>query len=340
MNGLANAILTLLLSWLRIIINRFWSLLNSESGTSFYQFLSQHWLKVLLVLLVGGFLLDRLIYFIRWQPFRVWFRRRRSADRKSAQNAVPAEPDYFADARSRYVQPPAEPVWQESDTAFYKPQKAQQPAEPTAVYARPAVDRSAFMPPMEPVDPVFDDAPADWADGEPLTANPAQTRTHPPVSDRYMQDVQSGFARPVPPEQLYAAPVQENRPDEPQAYPQPELQSSGIPADAQPVHPGLDADVLRQNMGLGWEYPTEETYFDDYVDYDEAPGAPAFTPFTQKAAGNGDGGKKNRNPFMNLMRLVSDESRPSIKDLQSTVDVRTAFHEPVFPKQTFSEEDE
>ena len=196
------------------------------------------------------------------------------------------------------------------------------------------------MPPMEPVDPVFDDAPADWADEEPLTADPAQTRTHPPVSDRYMQDVQSGFARPVPPEQLYAAPVQENRPDEPQAYPQPELQSSGIPADAQPVHPGLDADMLRQNMGLGWEYPTEETYFDDYVDYDEAPGTPAFTPFTQKAAGSADSGKKNRNPFMNLMRLVSDESRPSIKDLQSTVDVRTAFHEPVFPRQNFSEEDE
>jgi hypothetical protein len=44
---------------------------------------------------------------------------------------------------------------------------------------------------------------------------------------------------------------------------------------------------------------------------------------------------------MNLMRLVGDEStRPSIKDLQSTVDVRTAFHEPVFPKQTFPEEDE
>jgi hypothetical protein len=196
------------------------------------------------------------------------------------------------------------------------------------------------MPPMEPVDPVFDEEQAVWAEGDALVADPAQTRTHPPVSDRYMQDVQSGFARPVPPEQLYAAPVQANRQPEPQAFWQP-LQQSSAPADAQPVHPGLDADVLRQNMGLGWEYPAEEAIFDDYNREEAAPGSPSFTPFTQKTSGSADNGKKSRNPFMNLMRLVGDEStRPSIKDLQSTVDVRTAFHEPVFPKHTFPEEDE
>lgn len=340
MNGLANAILTLLLSWLRIIINRFWSLFNSESGTSFYTFLANHWLSVLLVLLVGGFVLDRIIYLIRWRPFRVWLRRRGIGSRKAKEPDLPQEL-YEPAVPAGVTQPPEPlpmdeaPVWPASDTNIYHPQ--QQPAQ-TSVYARQPVDRARYMPPMDNVEPVFDDEETVWAEADQLVAAPQPTRAQPAVSDRYMQDVQAGFARPVSPEQLYPTHWQD-----PQESYVPDPQELYSP-DGQPIHPGLDTDALRRNMGLnnGEPYPQDYDRYAEpeaYHPVQEAPAAVAFTPFTQKA--DREMPKKSRNPFQSLMRLVGEDSaRPSIKDLQSTVDVRTAFHEPVFPKQNLSEEDE
>ncbi len=352
MNGLANAILTLLLSWLRVIINRFWSLVNSETGTSFYTFLSQHWLTILLVLLVGGFLVDRLIYLIRWQPFRVWFGRKwKSTDTQETYDPYPAQayqqqppvadPAYLQPAppaEPGYAQPApaAEPHWQPEATNLY-PSASPRPAE-TTVYAPPVVDRSAFMPPMDHVEPVFDEDTTSWADSDALVTAPSPTRTQPPVTDRYMQDVQAGFARPIPPEQLYAAPVQEAQQPLPQEPWQPDTYAA--PQEAQPVHPGLDTDVLRRNMGLSRndETPMDMQWYDDEPVYGDSVPMAGFTPFTQKA-GTEETQKKNRNPFLNLMRLVGDEAaKPSIKDLQSHVDVRTAFHDPVFPQQSYEEE--
>lgn len=349
MNGLANAILTLLLSWLRIIINRFWALMNSETGTSFFTFLSKHWLTILGILLIGGFLLDRIIYLIRWRPFRVWFGRRQKAEPQELVQSYPAyeAPAYpqpkagasYAQAEPAFSQPvpPEQPHWQPEATN-YTP-AAQQPQ--TAVYARPAVevDRSAFMPPIDHVEPVFDEDTTAWADADALVVESAQTRTHAPVSPRYMQDVQAGFARPIPPEQLYAPPVAEARPLPTQEVFQPDPQPYLQPAEAQPVHPGLDTDVLRRNMGLAHsDGQAVEDWFETDPVYEETPRVAGFTPFTQKSTDD-EAPKKNRNPFLNLMRLVGDEAaKPSIKDLQSNVDVRTAFHEPVFPQQSYEEE--
>lgn len=344
MNGLANAILTLLLGWLRVIINRFWSLLNSETGTSFYTFLSKNWLIVLIVLVGGGFLVDRIIYFIRWRPYRVWFGRKQKVP-KSEPEYTEAESPYQIEGYPQqmpaeepvYTRPvqQQEPRWQQPEATNLYPPAAPRQAE-TAVYARPVVDRSAFMPPMDHVDPVFDEDTTAWADADALVTDPTQTRTQPPVTDRYMQDVQSGFARPIPPEQLYAATAQpQPAPQEPWTA---ELYSA--PAEAQPVHPGLDTAVLRMNMGLahGDDQPRPAPVSDDEPDdYEDTSPVAGFTPFTHKTGEETQ--KKSRNPFLNLMRLVGDEAaKPSIKDLQNNVDVRTAFHEPVFPQQSYEEE--
>lgn len=344
MNGLANAILTLLLSWLRIIINRFWALISSESGTSFYTFLANHWLSVLLVLLVGGYLLDRIIYLIRWRPFRVWMRRRGIGKQAQQEPDVPMQRyEPAAPAGVLYPEEPVpqaqETVWPAEETNIYHPQPVQQPS-PTAVYPRRQVDRAAYMPPIDNVEPVFDEEETAWAQADQLVVDPQPTRSQPAVSDRYMQDVQAGFARPVAPEQLYPSFHHEEQ----NTY-TPDPQE--LPAqDGQPVHPGLDTAALRLNMGLAHSEAPEESYpaYEEYDEYAEpepaqTPYASGFTPFTQKAARETP--KKSRNPFLNLMRLVGEDSaKPSIHDLQSTVDVRTAFHEPVFPNQNHPEEDE
>ena len=72
MNGFANAILTLLLSWMRVLINDLWRLLSSEDAGILYRFLAANWKLVVLILCAGGFVIDRIVYLIRWRPYYVW----------------------------------------------------------------------------------------------------------------------------------------------------------------------------------------------------------------------------------------------------------------------------
>ena len=72
MNGFANAILTLLLSWMRVLVNDLWRLLSSEDAGLFYRFLAANWKVIVLILCAGGFVIDRIIYLIRWRPYYVW----------------------------------------------------------------------------------------------------------------------------------------------------------------------------------------------------------------------------------------------------------------------------
>lgn len=349
MNGLANAILTMLLSWLRIIVNRVWSIINSETGSRFFTFLAENWLMILLVLGVGGFFLDKIIYLIRWRPFSVRRRRREQQAmedayqdqqpwpvqqldnpymRPQAQFSAPVEsPAYAAPPQEDFhfdQELPMQQVW--SDPG-YEAITNDSTAAQTSVYSRPAMDHSAYRPPMEDIEPVFDEQ-ALWSGGDALVNEPAYEPTSAyasPVSAQYQQDVNAGFARPVPPEQLYAPPPQAYAPMEPAA---------SEPAEAQPIHPGLDAEVFRRSIGLG--YGEEANMQADR----ETSVSINFTPFTQKAELE-QPAKKSRNPFLNLMRLVGDDAaKPSIRDLQSNVDIRDAFREPVYPKPLYRNEDD
>lgn len=339
MNGLANAILTLLLSWLRMIIDRIWAAVSSETGSQFFTFLSRNWLTILIILGAGGYLLDRIIYLIRWKPYLVRKRRReaeewndydhqQSVDWQHSHTtyAAPASTPAPAMAEAPYSnpEPPMEP-WaaQNNNDVINDPAYAQ-----TSIYARPAVNYDAYQPPMEDIEPVFDEQ-ASWSDHEPIIEPEAfaQPAGYQAVSRQYMQDVNAGFARPVPPEQLYAPAPQTYTPTS-----QPDLQP-----EAQPVHPGLDINLLRHNMGLASNGESQSVPVDP--DGQQSISV-SFTPFTQKAAME-QPAKKNRNPFLNLMRLVGDEAaKPSIHDLQSSVDVRDAFREPVYPKPLYRNEDD
>lgn len=100
MNGFTNSILSILLGWLRLLIGQIWAALNSESGSRMLSFLQNHWKWLVLCLAAGGFLADRLVYFLRWRPDIVWRTRRR------ARRAKPADfsQEYGAaiDASSRF----------------------------------------------------------------------------------------------------------------------------------------------------------------------------------------------------------------------------------------------
>lgn len=297
MNGFANSILSFLLSWIRALIANIWSVINSENGGALYQFLAANWLWIAAVLCVGGFVVDRIIYFVRWKPHYIWLSR---LDRMRSRRR-----EKRRQAEELYEQQTRQPVWNE-------PEEPAQPAYQPDAYAptiqyTPAAAWSA--PAQEADDWQFEDDAFAWDEPEMAFEAPIQQDAPAPParSAEYYRDMQSGFAPAVPPQQLYA----------------------------QPVHPGLNEDVLRQNIGLS---PNGE------LPDMSAPvvHAPAFRPFTvqEEAEPVRTPGALSRlaRRARDLVGMADDENAPSIHDLHTTVDVSDAFHEPVYP-QAISRDD-
>ncbi len=78
-SGYSNAIVDVMLSWLKGLANWVLRLFNlaGRVNTSPLLWLSQNWLKLLVICLALGIVLDRLIWLIRWRPYWVWFRKER-----------------------------------------------------------------------------------------------------------------------------------------------------------------------------------------------------------------------------------------------------------------------
>lgn len=302
MNGFANSVLSLLLSWIQVLIANIWSVLNSEDGGFLYRFLSANWLTLVVLMCIAGIVVDVLVYFIRWRPHYVWRSRWRRLRRKQpAEDILYEEPPVYEEPlQEPYV--PAQPV-----TITYAPVH-----QPTQVY-------QPWQPAQEELEPVFDDEAVVWDDDWQPEAEP-EFGTSKPEPLHYFHDVQAGFAPAIPPEQLY----------QPSRTFQPPVQE-----ETSPVHPGLDEETFRQTVGLAEEDIPEES---------TAPvmRAPVFRPFT---ALQEDAEVRPANPLSRFARRamnfvgMEDESNPrTIHDLQSTVDVSKAFHEPVYPQSMTKDE--
>ena len=77
--GTSNAIVDLMLGWLKGLANwvlRLFNLAGSTGGSPLL-WLSQNWLKLLVFFLVLGVAVDLLVWLIRWRPYWVWFRKER-----------------------------------------------------------------------------------------------------------------------------------------------------------------------------------------------------------------------------------------------------------------------
>lgn len=78
-SGYSNAIVDVMLGWLKGLANwvlRLFNLAGSVSASPLL-WLSRNWLKLLIFFLVLGVVLDRLVWLIRWRPYWVWFRKER-----------------------------------------------------------------------------------------------------------------------------------------------------------------------------------------------------------------------------------------------------------------------
>lgn len=296
MNSFADSLLSVLLIWIRVLVANLWSIINSEDGGAMYRFFAQHWKLLLLILLVGGFVLDRVIYLIRWRPHYVWLSRLDRLRRKKQTGAAWAEPDPVPEMQHTPAMPAqAEPFAPLNDapTLAYAPLK-QAHSDVMDAYAQIDV-------PAEE-EPLFDEPVVQWEEDwqEQTLVDFGRPRPEPIT---YYRDMQAGFAPAVPPEQLYA----------------PRVRSQDNP----PVHPGLDVETFRQNVGLEEQPPQPVPVMR----------APVFRPFT--ASREEELPPPKPRTLSRLARLVGvdDEDKPlTYRDLQSTVDVSKAFHEPVYPQ--------
>ena len=76
--GYSNAIVNAMLGWLKALANWVLKLFNlAGSGGNPLLWLSENWLKLLIVLLILGVAMDWLVWMIRWRPYWIWFKKKR-----------------------------------------------------------------------------------------------------------------------------------------------------------------------------------------------------------------------------------------------------------------------
>lgn len=334
MNGFTNAILTLLLGWLRSIFNAVWSLMNNDQTSILLQFFRNNWKTIALVLCVGGFVIDRVIYFIRWRPYYVWrsrrHRRHDSRHEDTYDDYDDRENRAHADDYASYQRPPAaEPQSIEPNVTYPRPEYVPQPEtpyQPEAPYqpetAYPAETPGDFAPPLQyPYTPPVPEDTVVAYPQEDYAYQPEQTVLYHPV----MQQNSPGFA----PTYRYRTNSDNN------AYPQ----RAPYPAGAD-AYPYPTASVTQSHM------PAPSENFAPTMSYGAAFQAPVMeTPATIEPRFDEDFSPwlGNKNDFPNFAPRIQPEPRnaqppappANTKASQYLRDVQAGFAPPPSPEQLY-----
>lgn len=146
-SGYSNAIVDVMLGWLKGLANwvlRLFNLAGSASGSPLV-WLSQNWLKLLIFFLALGIILDRLVWLIRWRPYWVWFRKERvivNDDRFFINADIDRADDWEGDLASN---------WDEHDyvvaSTVVKRQEARKPDEQPEAGRRRTAGKVSAAPP-------------------------------------------------------------------------------------------------------------------------------------------------------------------------------------------------
>lgn len=87
MGQFAGTLFSLLLGWVQTAVSWLWSLATNADVHAWLRWLLDNWLAVVVLLCIGGVLVDFLVYLIRWQPYRVWRSFLRRLSGKEAETA-------------------------------------------------------------------------------------------------------------------------------------------------------------------------------------------------------------------------------------------------------------
>ena len=85
MGTLTNALMTLLLSWLRAIVSFFWQIADG-GGAAVLDLFAEAWLPVSAVMILTGLVIDRLVWLFHYEPHKLLLARLRGR-RRNAEDA-------------------------------------------------------------------------------------------------------------------------------------------------------------------------------------------------------------------------------------------------------------
>lgn len=150
MGQFANTLFSVLLGWVQTATSWLWGLTTNSDMNVWLRWLLDHWLPLLLMLCIGGLVIDFIVYLIRWQPYRVWasFLRRR----RDAAEELPEEPQPVYQRRWVY----ADGSTAVEDIRASEPEKAmpeeqlEAPIRPTRRVARRASLEQSYNQPVYP----------------------------------------------------------------------------------------------------------------------------------------------------------------------------------------------
>ena len=115
MGTLADSLFTVLMSWVRGLVNALWALFSSDHTTTL-EFLGRHWLLIAVVIIAAGLVIDWIIWLLRWQPYHLWAQRARrllrmEEPRDEEEEPAPAKAHAAAMPRKR----DAAQAWEKAD---------------------------------------------------------------------------------------------------------------------------------------------------------------------------------------------------------------------------------
>lgn len=171
-----------MLSWMRLLVNWFWSLFRTGAPSGLSRWFEGSWKGIVVMLVLAGVVIDWLVWMIRWRPYWLWFRKKQiiyEDDEKPRREKVerverPRDVERFHGARST------------RDDDFDDPF-----AEPAAKLAQPArftgwdSASDPYAPAPQPAAPQKAAKYADWdTDQDPYApAKPKKSQKQPKYAD-------------------------------------------------------------------------------------------------------------------------------------------------------------
>lgn len=71
MSGIGEFAYTLLLGWMRALVDWFWSMFSGTGNTDIWKWFLSNWKIWIVVLVIGGLVVDWLMWVMRWRPYRL-----------------------------------------------------------------------------------------------------------------------------------------------------------------------------------------------------------------------------------------------------------------------------
>ena len=145
MGQFANTLFSALLGWVQSVAAELWGLVTNADVSVWMAWILDNWLPLVILLCLGGVVLDFVVYLIRWQPYRVWgsFLHRLTGKKEETDvqmQSVPSRKWLYADGSvaEEEIHAPLQPAPEEKLEAPIRPvRRAARRASPEQAYHQP-----------------------------------------------------------------------------------------------------------------------------------------------------------------------------------------------------------